>query len=139
SWAGPITLGSNAAIFVSANGANVDTLNQGSQGSILPAAGFTATPGSLTKVGGGTLEMSGTSDNLYQGSTFLNEGTILANKVDVDSRPFRTLALGRLLLQNINNVAGFSRVYVGNETGGEDKDLLLYGANAGLDQIYSFE
>ena len=38
--------------------------------------------------------MSGTSENDYNGSTFINEGTIVVNKQDVAGRLFHTAALG---------------------------------------------
>src|SRR5439155_25355086 len=48
----------------------------------------------LIKVGQGKLELGGISSNNYEGSTFLNEGTLSLNKKDVGLNEIQTLAFG---------------------------------------------
>src|SRR5262249_9199062 len=94
-----------------------DTLTLGGNSFISGAA-------SLSKFGAGTLELGGTSGNLYTGGTFVNEGTLLLNKQDTAGRPFQP------------NATGLGSVTVGNEIGGAGADVLRYGSSAGVDQIY---
>src|SRR5262249_35320192 len=122
----------------SANGANVDTLTQGTQGQInSPQDQGNTSLASLTKVGGGTLLLGGNSSNTYQGSTFLNEGTIRADKPDLAKRPLASNALGAPIQWNTSAGGGFPQVFIGNESGGADSDVLEYGPNAGTDQVQS--
>ncbi len=72
SWDGTITLAGNTT--VSATGTN-DFLN---------LAGVITGTGDLTKIGPGTLIMSGAGINNYSGSTFFNEGTNLLSKSVTD-------------------------------------------------------
>ncbi len=68
SWAGPITLASDAAIGVT-----------GASGR-LTLSGVISGSGSLTKLNIGTLMLSGASDNTYAGATFVNDGGVWLNK-----------------------------------------------------------
>jgi len=94
SWTGQIHLGGSAAINVGPTntvpGAHGDTLNQGPTG-FMSSVAFNLT--NLTKLGQGTLEMSGTSSNMYQGNTYLNEGKLLLNKLDIGVNETQTLTL----------------------------------------------
>src|SRR6185369_14377340 len=72
SWDGVITLSSNTTVSV---GRTNDFLN---------VAGTIVGTGDLTKIGPGTMIMSGPAANTYSGSTFFNEGTNLLSKGVVD-------------------------------------------------------
>ncbi|MCB1086036.1 MAG: autotransporter-associated beta strand repeat-containing protein, partial [Verrucomicrobiae bacterium] len=70
----------------------------------------------LVKNGAGTLEMSGSADNLYGGSTFVNEGTLLLNK----SGGFRAIR---------------GTLHVGDNRGADNSDVVRYAPTAGSNQI----
>lgn len=69
SWAGPVTLESNAEICIDLNPANVMVIS-----------GLVGGSGSLTKAGLGTLELSGSSGNTHGGDTYVKAGTLVMNK-----------------------------------------------------------
>jgi fibronectin-binding autotransporter adhesin len=67
-WTGPITL---------ARASNIGVTTDWS----LLLSGAISGSGSLTKVGAGTLTLSGGANNTHAGNTFVNEGTLALNKV----------------------------------------------------------
>ncbi len=67
-WAGPVTLNTNATVKVLATCA-------------LNIIGTVSGPGGFTKVGPGTLTLSGTTNNTHQGPTVVNEGLLELNKI----------------------------------------------------------
>lgn len=81
SWAGPITLSSDARIDVDAA---ADYLN---------LRGVISGAGSLTKTGEGTLLFSGAA-NTYTGDTFVNEGVLELRKTGVNAIPNGLLTIG---------------------------------------------
>jgi fibronectin-binding autotransporter adhesin len=66
-WTGPIILARNSGI-----GVNQDWW--------LTASGVISGAGSLTKWGGGILSLSGSANNTYAGTTYVNEGTLVMAK-----------------------------------------------------------
>lgn len=70
----------------------------------------------LVKSGVGTLEMSGSNLNVYGGSTFVSEGTLLLNKGGV-ARAIR------------------GTLHIGDNRGGAGADVVRYAPTAGTDQI----
>ncbi len=67
-WTGPITL------------ARASTIGVNTDWSLL-LSGVVSGPGTLTKVGAGTLTLSGGANNTHAGNTFVNAGTLALNKV----------------------------------------------------------
>ena len=53
----------------------------------------------------------------------MSEGTLLLNKQDIAGRQFQP------------NATGTGAIFVGNDGGGNDADILRYGSSAGVDQI----
>ncbi|HXJ76799.1 MAG TPA: autotransporter-associated beta strand repeat-containing protein, partial [Candidatus Dormibacteraeota bacterium] len=82
SWAGTITLAGNTTVSAIATN---DFLNL--------ACAITGT-GDLTKIGPGTMIMSGGTANTYSGSTFFNEGTNLLSKSITDGAIPHALFVG---------------------------------------------
>jgi fibronectin-binding autotransporter adhesin len=70
SWAGPITLASNASIGV---------LTAFTPTSRLTLGGAITGPGGLTKAGGGDLLLAGSQANSYAGATLLQQGSLTLN------------------------------------------------------------
>jgi fibronectin-binding autotransporter adhesin len=69
-WSGPVTLATDATIGLA-----------GSLAVSIGIAGAVDGPGGLTKVGGGSLSLRGTTANTYQGTTTVNDGTLLLEKL----------------------------------------------------------
>jgi fibronectin-binding autotransporter adhesin len=80
-------------------------------------SGFAGAAQALTKVGAGTLVMSGSSSNTYTGLTTVDQGTLVLNKSGS---------------ANAINTGG---IVVGDGGGGRDSDLLQYGSAGGTDEI----
>ena len=106
-WTGQITLGgTNIPSAISVVGAD-DTLDQGGTGFITSTQFLITNTGTvgnnLLKLGQGTLELGGTSSNNYNGSTYLNEGTLSLNKKDVGLNEVQTLAFGGTAGKRLGN------------------------------------
>jgi autotransporter-associated beta strand protein len=73
--------------------------------------------GSLLKSGGGLLEFGGTNANTYAQNTYLNAGTLRLNK--------------QAAVAAIDN----GEIFLGDNVGGDNADVLLYATTAGTNQI----
>src|ERR1041385_4039657 len=104
SWAGNITLASDSTINTRGAAYSLNLT-----GLIGGAAGF-------TKVGPGTLTMSGTGENTYTGSTIVNAGLLQLN-------------------QTSGHSINYGQLIVGDGLGGSDADVVRY-INANGNQIF---
>ena len=110
SWTGNISLSS---------GSNVNSFGiaVGAGGSLDVSGVISGTAANATfKQGTGTLTYSGTASNTAGGTTFVQDGTLVLNK-----------------LGTAQAIAG--NLVVGDTVGGDNSDLVTYGTKAGSDQI----
>jgi fibronectin-binding autotransporter adhesin len=73
------------------------------------------------KAGAGELELTGNSDNLYTGSTLINEGKLILNKTGT--------------ARAIGNTVFSGEIYIGDSIGDDNSDILEIGPLSGGDQI----
>lgn len=120
-------------MFLAAQGGTIDT-----QANTATFSGVISGPGALTKIGTGTLVLSG--DNSYSGATLINQGTLRAGAVDTFSPDSAmNVAAGAVLDlagfdQEIGSLAGAGNVLLGAgklTTGGDGTDTSFSGAISG--------
>ncbi len=102
SWAGSITLASDAAIGVPQNASN-----------IMDLSGIIGGPGSLTKKGAGTLMLTGVGDNIHGGNTIVEEGMLVLDQVSGNSIPHDLIIEDGATVRQESNfkIVGDVRIY----------------------------
>lgn len=111
------------------------------EGAGLQLDGAISGPGSLTKLGTGTLSLGGSDSNTFSGSTVVSQGTLLLNKPNAISAVPGALGIGdgasSAIARNLNSYQIFGNIYVyaGGlmDINGEEENVdffELYGSGA---------
>jgi fibronectin-binding autotransporter adhesin len=103
-WNGPIIMNQSSTVGV-ANGTSLDV------------AGAISGTRNFTKIGAGTLMLSGSDHNSYDGETFINEGTLLLNKAFTITAVPGPLSIGApagigAVVRNLNGYQVVGNIFV---------------------------